>query len=178
MPTAEELILQHAVNSVYNTDLTSSTDKNWARAYAPLQNLHIHTTVNADDTVSATFDPYFLPPLADEQRRINEPAQHPNVRFWRFETESDIEHFWNTEISDVVLAAWARYPALVQTSHTKPLSEVNISENVDSTYGLYIGNVRVPVAVGEIKRIFISPMEWQTGNLRPGQVKLARELRG
>jgi hypothetical protein len=35
MPTAEELILQHPVNTVYNTDLTSSTDKNWGSGICP-----------------------------------------------------------------------------------------------------------------------------------------------
>ncbi|KAL2174067.1 uncharacterized protein P884DRAFT_159421, partial [Thermothelomyces heterothallicus CBS 202.75] len=108
----------------------------------------------------------------------SEPARPPNERYWRLETESDVEHWWHTEISDIVMAAWARYPAIVQTCHTKPLSEITISENVDSTYGVYIGNQRYPVVIGEMKRNLINEEDWQANSLRDTQQKLARELRG
>lgn len=74
---------------------------------------------------------------------MGEPAQQPNVRQWRLETEADIEHWWYSEVSDVVLAAWATYPAIIQTSHTKPLTDVNIAENIDCTYAMYVGDMRV-----------------------------------
>jgi len=57
-----------------------------------------------------------------------------------------MEHWWHTEISNVVLAAWTRHPTMVQTCHTKPLTEVTTAENVDCTYSIRIDNQRVPVA--------------------------------
>ena len=115
---------------------------------------------------------------ADDQRRMGEPAQTPNDRFWRLETEADIEHWWHTEISDVVLAAWARYPRITQTCHTKPLSDINIPDNVDCTYAMHVDNIRVPLAIGEMKRNPIVPSRWQANSLTEPQQKLARELRG
>ena len=75
--------------------------------------------------------------------------------------EADIEHWFHTEISDVVLAAWARYPPIIQTCHTGPLSTVNIPENVDSTYAIYMSNKKVPLAIGEMKRNLISAERWR-----------------
>lgn len=178
MPSAGELILQHSVNVIQNPSYTSYTDKTWARQYPPMQDITVHSTVDAENNFHATFDPTFLPLGADEERRISEPAQPPNERSWRLETEADVEHWWHTEISDVVLAAWARYPAITQTCHTAPLREVNISENVDCTYAIYIGNRRLPVAIGEMKRNLINVRDWQSGQLTLPQQKLSRELRG
>lgn len=178
MSSAGELILQHSQNFVDNPLYVSYTDKPWARSYPPMQNLSVHSTVDQEGTFHATFDPEFLPLGDDEEKRASEAVHPPNHRFWRLETEADIEHWWHTEVSNIVLAAWARYPAVVQTCHTNPLREVSISENVDSTYGVYIGNQRFPVAIGEMKRNLISPSQWQTGNLAAAQQKLARELRG
>lgn len=178
MPSAGEPISQHSVNVVDNTDYISYTNKAWAQLYPSIENLSVHSSVNQDGTVHATFELAFQSLLADEEKRTVEPAHPPNDRFWRVETEADAEHWWHTEISDVVLAAWARYPGIVQTSHTKPLSDVNIPENVDSTYAIYMGNQRVPVAIGEMKRNLINAREWQAGLLGSAQQKLARELRG
>ncbi|KXX81133.1 hypothetical protein MMYC01_204082 [Madurella mycetomatis] len=178
MSSAGELILQHSQNFVDNPLYVSYTDKPWARSYLPMQNLSVHSTVDQEGTFHATFDPAFLPLGDDEEKRAGEAVHPPNHRFWRLETEADMEHWWHTEISDIVLAAWARYPAVVQTCHTNPLRDVSISENVDSTYGVYIGNQRFPVAIGEVKRNLISPSQWQSGNLVAAQQKLARELRG
>jgi len=143
-----------------------------------MQNLTVYTTIDNEGTVHASFDPAFLALDNDEEKRASEPARSPNERYWRLETESDVEHWWHTEVSDIVMAAWARYPTIVQTCHTKPLSDITISENVDSTYGVYIGNQRYPVAIGEMKRNLINGKDWQTNSLRDAQQKLARELRG
>jgi hypothetical protein len=178
MPSAQELILQHSLNTLDNPRFVSYTNKPWARAYPPIQNLLNHTTIGQDGTISAEFEPAFLPLCDDEEKRASEPAHPPNERYWRIETEADAEHWWHTEISDVVLAAWAKYPGLVQTCHTQPLGEVSISENVDCTYGLYIGGQRYPVAIGEMKRNLIQPNDWRTSSLRESQERLARELRG
>ena len=63
-------------------------------------------------------------------------------------------------MSDVILAAWANFPVITQTCHTKPLGEVNIPENVDSTYAIYVGNVRMPLVIGEMKRNLINGVIW------------------
>ncbi|KAK3369103.1 hypothetical protein B0T24DRAFT_631720 [Lasiosphaeria ovina] len=62
--------------------------------------------------------------------------------------------------------------------NTKQLRDVNVSKNVDSTYGVYIGNQRFPVVIGEMKRNLINNREWQSSDLGTAQQKLARELRG
>ena len=80
-----------------------------------------------------------------------------------------------------MLAAWARYPAVLQTSQAKPLSSTeNIPESVDTTYSTKINGRRVPLVIGEFKRNLIIKRQWQAGNLtgREGQQKLSRELRG
>jgi hypothetical protein len=178
MSSAGELILQHSQNFVDNPKYISYTDKPWARPYPPIQNLSLHSSIDYDGISRATFDPAFLPLGDDEKKRTSETAYPPNQRYWRLETESDIENWWNTEISSIVLAAWARYPMVVQTSHTNPLGELSISENVDSTYGVYVGGQRVPIAIGEMKRNLINPAQWQSGRLLLPQQKLGRELRG
>lgn len=109
---------------------------------------------------------------------MSELAQPPNERYWRLETEADMEHWWHTEISNVVLAAWAQYPYIVQTCYTKPLRDIAIPDNVDATYAMYIGNTRVSVVIGEMKRNLMPESRWQSGNLEEAQQKLARELRG
>ncbi|KAK5655573.1 hypothetical protein OQA88_5504 [Cercophora sp. LCS_1] len=65
-----------------------------------------------------------------------------------------------------------------EPAHPPNNRDVNISENVDSTYGVYTGNQRFPVAIGEMKRNLINDREWQSGRLGTAQQKLARELRG
>jgi hypothetical protein len=69
---------------------------------------------------------------------------------------------------------------VLQTSHNKPLSDENISENVNSIYSTKIGNRRVPLAVCEMKRNLITPHDWQTGDIssKGSQKKLSQELRG
>jgi len=179
MATAGALLSQDPTNEIYDTGYTSSTDKPWAQAYpsVPKQRLKVHTTIDASGTTHVDFDTALIPLQADDERRLNEAAQAPNERYWRLDTEADIEHWWHTEVSDVVMAAWARYPRIVQTSHTGPPS-VNVPESVDCTYATYMSNQRVPVLIGEMKRNFIKPRQWLARELNEGQVKLARELRG
>lgn len=176
--TVRSLILQQPENPVDNPEMISYTDKTWARDYPPINNFLIHTTMDEQGLVQANFDSAFLPLDADDETRLSETAYPPNARRWRLETEADMEHWWHTEVSDVVLAAWSRFPSIVQTSHTKPLSDVNIPENVDSTYAMYIANMRAAVVIGETKRNLINAQEWQRGHLTRPQMKLASELRG
>lgn len=178
MATAGELIIQSSENPVNNANITSYTDKPWAQAYPSIDRLNHHTFADGVGIIHANFEPAFLPLEHDDQRRMNDVARAPNDRAWRLETEADIEHWWHTEVSDVVMAAWARYPCIVQTSHTAPLSTQNSSEFIDCTYGMYIDNMRIPVLVGEMKRNLIAEGQWRSNRLQGSQKKLARELRG
>ncbi|KAK3933729.1 hypothetical protein QBC46DRAFT_401384 [Diplogelasinospora grovesii] len=177
--TAEYHILQHPTNSVHNTRYTTGSDKEWARRYKPVTKL-IPRTYVADGITYADFEEAFLPLYDDDVLRMNEPAVAPNSRGWRLEVEADCENWFNSEISNVVLAAWTRCPSVLQTSHNKPLTDENISENIDSTYSTKIGNRRVPLAIGEMKRNLITPQDWQTGDIssKGAQKKLSQELRG
>ena len=177
--TAEHHILQHPTNPVHNTRYTTSSDKQWARRYKPIANIVPRTSV-VDGVTYADFEAACLPLYDDDTVRMNEFAVEPNPREWRFEVEADCENWFNSEISNVVLAAWMRYPALLQTSHNKPLTEETISENVDSTYSTKIGNQRVSLVIGEMKRNLIAPQDWQAGDIstKGVQKKLSQELRG
>ena len=183
--TAEHhILLEHPSNSVYNTEYLTSTNKEWARGYHPIKKIVTHTEVDNGGITHADFEKVFLPLADDEYLRMGEPAFAPNIRKWRFETEADIEHWFGTEISNVVLAAWARYPSILQSSHMKPISEVAIAENVDVMYSVRIGNQRFPLAVGEIKRNIINKdlRYWQRAAdlsvVKGPQMKLSQELRG
>ena len=176
--TVNDLISQEPTNVIQNPELKSYTNKPWATAYPPIGNFSIHSVVDETGFYHANFDSVFHPLDADDQMRFAEPASFPNPRFWRLETEADMEHWWHDEVSDVVMAAWANYPTIVQTSHTKPLTDVHIPENVDSTYAMYINNMRTPLVIEEIKRNLIKANQWQTGNLTAPQKSLSSELRG
>ncbi|KAI1144720.1 hypothetical protein F4825DRAFT_445647 [Nemania diffusa] len=180
MPQVRDLLNERPTNYINNPLYTSHTNKAWAANYPPIETRYfrVHTIPDQDGGVSADFDSPLLPLYADEAKRMNEPAERPNVRAWRFETESDIENWWHTEISSVALAGFARYPQVIQTSHTKPLGTANVLENVDSTYAVYMNDIRVAQVIIEAKRNLIIADEWQDGNLSGPQQRLAKELRG
>jgi hypothetical protein len=112
--------------------------------------------------------------------RLNEPVYPPNYRRWRLQSEEDGITWFHTEISNIVLAAWARYPELLQVSHEKPLSEtVSESQVVDIAYSIRReGGQRVQVAIGEFKRGLIDRDSWQGGKLLKAQIGFSQELRG
>ncbi|KAK5998643.1 hypothetical protein PT974_01024 [Cladobotryum mycophilum] len=179
MPTAREVIEQHPTNEIETPNITSYTNKTWAQGFKSITNFCKGTRVDPNTGIfHSNFDHAPHPLDNDDEKRLKEPAAFPNLRSWRLETEADIEHWWHTEISDPVLSAWAKYPRLQQTCHTQPLSNISIAENIDATYAMYMGNLRVPVVIGEIKRNLIDQDVWQSGALTEAQTKLARELRG
>jgi hypothetical protein len=96
-----------------------------------VESAHGHQAVLAD------FDLAFLSEYQDDILRLNEPVYSPNYRRWCLQSEEDGLVWFHTEISNVVLAAWARYPDLLQVSREKPLSET-VSENqvVDVAYSI------------------------------------------
>lgn len=178
--TVRDLLNEHPVNFVHDTHYVTSTDKRWAQAYPPLDNLTIHTYPQEDGQWLPDYNTAFLPEDNDDILRKAMAATRPNYRAWRLETESDAELFWHTEVSSVVLAGWNQYPQVVQTSHTKPLSEDTISEEVDATYAFRSNEHKVALAIGEMKRSLIRADKWQNDKVlsSPGQAKLSQELRG
>lgn len=127
----------------------------------------------------ADFEPAFLPMYDDDSIRFQEPCVAPNFRQWRLEVEADCEAWFHAEVSNVILSAWAHYPLILQSSHNKPLSEVNMAENVDVMYSMKYGNEKIPLAIGEFKRNLIRPVQWQSGETpSSSQKKLSKELRG
>ncbi|KAJ3528748.1 hypothetical protein NM208_g10064 [Fusarium decemcellulare] len=180
MATAQDLVLQHPTNPIYNTFLATQSDKVWSRNYAPIKNIICHSGIDGAGTTQANFEEAFLPLYDDDTVRLRQPAVRPNSRHWRFETEADCENWFNTEIVSVVLSAFNAYPVLMQTSHAKPLSEETITENTDLTFSVKIGNRRHAVAIGEMKRNILEPRAWRTGNVSAAkqQEKLSKELRG
>ncbi|KAM0436743.1 hypothetical protein ACHAPT_002454 [Fusarium lateritium] len=178
--TAEHYILQHPANPVEETKYTTGSGKEWARRYTPISNLIVRSFVADDGLTYANFDDAFLPLDADDTPRMSEPAVPTNNRHWRLEYEADCENWLNTEVANVTLAAWKRYPSVIQASHCKPLSSRSIPENIDSTFSIKFAGKRAPLAIGEMKRNLISATAWQSGYIlgQGSQVKLSQELRG
>ncbi|KAF4459883.1 hypothetical protein FALBO_13361 [Fusarium albosuccineum] len=178
MATARDLILQRPTNPIKNTFLATQSDKVWSRSYAPIKNIICHSGIDGAGITQANFEEAFLPLYDDDTVRLRQPAVHPNNRHWRLETEAGCENWFNTEIVSVVLSAFNAYPIMMQTSHTKPLSEETITENTDLTFSVKIDNRRHTVAIGEMKRNILEPKVWRMGNVSAAkqQEKLSKEL--
>lgn len=178
MSSVQSLIYDHPSNFIANPNITSYTGKTWVKSYAPIRRYRLDTAIDETGMTHADFDAAFLPLMNDEEKRMSDVGHPPNSRHWRFETEADIEHWWHTEVSDVVLAAWHRYPTIVPTDHTNTPGDVNVPQSVDSTYAMYIQGERAPVIIGEMKRNLIQANEWIRGDPGEPQRVLSRELRG
>ena len=178
--TAQYHINQDPDNFVDETGYTSQSNKAWAQRYRPISNRIARTRIREEDGYTDTdFDSAFLPMYADDHLRLSEHCVAPNHRQWRFEVEADCESWFHAEVSNVVLSAWANYPAVLQSSHNKPPREDRITENVDILYSFKKEGVKYPLAIGEVKRNLINPSNWQSSDpLRGSQDKLSRELRG
>lgn len=172
MSSVQSLIYDHPSNFIANPNITSYTGKTWVKSYAPIRRYRLHTAIDETGMTHADFDSAFLPLMNDEEKRMSEAGHPPNSRHWRF------EHWWHTEVSDVVLAAWHRYPTTVPTDHTNPPGDVNVPQSVESTYAMYIQGGRAPVIIGEMKRNLIQANEWIRGDPGEPQRVLSRELRG
>ncbi|EWG52271.1 hypothetical protein FVEG_11054 [Fusarium verticillioides 7600] len=158
MSTAGELIQQHPANVVANPGYKTTSDKAWAHDYNPIKTTIVHTIIRNGIT-DANFEDAFMGMENDDELRFRQPAVRTNQRHWRLETEADCENWFNTEITKVVLSAWHDYPPLMQTSHTKPLSEENISENVDCTF-----SVKVAPLPGVDKEVYRKSLEVTQAN--------------
>jgi len=181
--TVGDLLAQHPVNPIHDTRFHTGSNKPWTKIYPPITKIIVRTrvqTVNGQQAVVANFDPAFLGEYHDDALRLNEPVYPPNYRHWRLQSEEDGVLWFHTEISNVVLAAWSRYPDLLQVSHEKPLSEtVSESQVVDIAYSIRReGGMRVQIAIGEFKRGLIESDSWQRGKLSKPQLAFSQELRG
>jgi hypothetical protein len=63
------------------------------------------------------FEDGFLTLYEDDDLRIQEMAYPPKYRQWRLAYEEDGINWFHSGVSNIVLAAWARYPAILQASH-------------------------------------------------------------
>lgn len=178
--TAGTLIKQHPENPVKETFLTSSSNKSWAKTFPAISNLRVHTSVLGIDNVVANFDGPLLPELEDDHLRMTALVYPPNNRHWRLGTEEDGINYFHSEISNVVLGAFATHPALLQASHEKPLSDENHAETVDVGYSVHVSRAgqRRHVVIGEFKRCLLVADQWQRGRLLGNQVAFSQELRG
>jgi hypothetical protein len=52
----------------------------------------------------------------DDDLRMQEIAYPPNYRKWRLAYEEDGINWLRSEVSNIVLAVWAGYPAVLQAS--------------------------------------------------------------
>lgn len=174
----DTLLQQHSTNPVTNPGYTSSTNKQWTSSFDPIGELHVHTVDNGG-AIFATYNGPFLPEYDDDVVRRNAMGYPPNARQWRLETEEDGRIWFHTEVSNIVLAAWAGYPVVLQTSEASSLIEHRIAETVDISYSIHVHNTRRPLVIGEGKRNLINRRQWQEGNLTSTvQKSLSRELRG
>lgn len=175
--TVFELLNQHPKNPVKATGLQSSSNKPWTKSYPAITKLNIHTSVQGSGTVIASYETAFLETYEDENVRLDTTAYPPNYRQWRLNSEEDGIQWFHTEISNIVLAAFKDYPAVLQVSHEKPLSDAKFDQTVDCAYSIKHNGKRKHAAIGEFKRGLILADQWQNGKLGSGQASLSQELR-
>ncbi|PNY27839.1 hypothetical protein TCAP_02244, partial [Tolypocladium capitatum] len=129
--------------------------------------------------ILADFDGPCLPYLDDDRLRLSQPATRPNKWIWRMDTEGDTTAWFNAEVSNVVLAAWADHPSVLQASEKKAPSTQKVSEVVDTTYSIKPDQKeRVPITIGEFKRGLIDAREWQSGTLSGAQSNSPENFEG
>lgn len=174
------LLDQHSTSPVEDPRYHTGSNKPWIRHFEPIHKVNVHTRVEDGGVFVADFDTVFGPELADDALRRQQGAYPPNDRRWRFETETDVKNWFHHEVANVVLAAWARHPNVVQISEAKPFSSHNMAEIADDAYTIKMPNeTRKPLVIGEFKRGLINWRQWQGGMIDSSpQLNLSRELRG
>jgi hypothetical protein len=178
--TVQDLLSQRSTNHVKTTGYKTGTGKAWTKQYPPIERVTMHSRAVPEDrsSIIADLESPFLPDYDDDPVRWAQPAFPPNRRSWRLETEEDCSDWFKAEVSNVVLAAWTDYPAILQVSHAKAFSDSPSRETVDVSYTFAHRSRKVPVVIGEWKRNLIQPQEWIESRLGNAQQRLAKELRG
>ncbi|RGP77279.1 mycothiol acetyltransferase [Fusarium longipes] len=144
------------------------------------QHIHREKHILEDTLKNPSADNVLLPLLADDlQLRMKQTVHETNERVWRLDTEADVENWFNSEVVSVVLTGWAKWPQVMQNSHTKPL-RTDIKESVDSVFAVKIGGQEQTIAIGEYKWNLISERQWNSPNAitNKRQEHLSQELRG
>ncbi|OAA64474.1 hypothetical protein SPI_03121 [Niveomyces insectorum RCEF 264] len=135
-----------------------------------------------DGSVIANFDGPFLPELPDDTLRFSKPANAPGHRHYRLYSEADGISWFETEISNIVLAAFRDSPTVVLQHQHPPKHHASDNSKimlVDTAYTLKHGSGTLTnLAIGEFKRNLIRGPQWQAGSLDSSQRALSRELRG
>lgn len=180
--TVGGLLLEHSTNPVKFTGLQSGSNKIWAKDFPTKLTITVHTRIGQGaeaSAISTTFDSPFFPQLEDDALRMQEPACRPTYRRYQLSSEGDMSLWFDTEVSNIVLAAFARYPSVLQASFERPLGDQHVAQSIDTAYSIEYKRRKFHIAVGDFKRNLIDPKQWQNGDLkRRAQQNLAQELRG
>lgn len=188
MTTTGALLSEHPTNPIDDLRRTSNVSKEWTKTFNTITKVNvctIDTLVGETTRTTAAFDGPLLPEYEDDTLRFNMPAFPLNYREYVLDTELDGANWFHTEVSNPVLAAWARYPGITQRAHqASPAAEHDTAKIVDVTYSVNRGlektepNERIHVAIGEFKRGLIDIGRWRTGKISGSSLSLTQELRG
>jgi hypothetical protein len=124
--------------------MKSASRKPWAKKYHSIKSLNVYSGTTGEETV-AKFEGPLLGAFADDQIRMNEQAFPSNKRYWKINSEADAKQWFLSEISAIVLAAFAKHPAILESYEAKPLTHQRVAETVDILYSIQVGSTRVPV---------------------------------
>lgn len=195
--TFGELIKEHSDNSLRPSADHSSTNKQWAKAFASFKCLRPHVPIaeyyHRDydprhevwisydrpimENYEAKFDEAFEPIGFDKDFRHHLPSNRRNKRNFSSSNEADIRLYFNIELMDPVLSGF------VNIQQKSELKQGSSQEAIDEAFVLplqYDDGRKEPVPLlVEIKRNTIRPDEWLSGELKTqGQRILSQELRG
>ncbi|OAA63632.1 hypothetical protein SPI_03795 [Niveomyces insectorum RCEF 264] len=112
--TVLDALNDHPTAPVEDTFMQSQSSKSWVKDFLPIKKLLVHTYLTPDgSSVLANFDA-FIPESDDDLLRFGEVAYPPNKRHYKLYSESDGIDWFHSEISNVVLPAFFRYPPITQ----------------------------------------------------------------
>ncbi|PHH75735.1 hypothetical protein CDD80_2156 [Ophiocordyceps camponoti-rufipedis] len=113
--TARMAIAQHPPNDTIQTHNPANTNKAWAAGLDNLGVLRVHTSIApATGEIEADFEGAFAPELADDRVRLDSEAHEGRARTWVMTSESDVEHWFNTDVAGPVLEAFTKRPHIWQ----------------------------------------------------------------
>lgn len=176
-------IRSRSMNPVHDSAHNEETDKPWVQRFAPITGLLVRTRDVDDGWIAGDFNEAFLPEYEDERERNELPGSATRPREWRLETKANCEAYFRTEISGVVLAAWARVGVYEDRQHRPVLARNEaIQDTVDIAYTWMttVHHKTWIMAIGAIKLREIDRPLWQSGDISASesQMRLSRELRG
>lgn len=118
----------------------------------PLDNMAVHSVVHLHHRKVTPYLKQLLPLYADDDARMQAPATSPNNRKRSPAIEADCELWFHTEISNVIMPAWAvGRPMMTQPSHIKPPHNSRTTQAVDLVYTMKYRGTSIVIAIGELK---------------------------